>query len=46
MRKKRNMFDYGNLENISEEELKQAVSDAKSLFKKIDSLIDTYNFLS
>lgn len=46
MRKKRNMFDYGNLENISEEELKQAVNDAKSLFKKIDMLIDTNNILS
>lgn len=42
MRKKRNMFDYGNLENIFEEELKQAVSDARSLFDKIDSLIKIY----
>lgn len=39
MRKKRNMFDYGNLDSISEDELKQAISDARSLFKKVDQLI-------
>ncbi|MHB8903603.1 MAG: hypothetical protein ACYC40_00675 [Patescibacteria group bacterium] len=39
MRQKRNRFDYGNLDSISETELKQAMTDAKILLNKVDNLI-------
>lgn len=39
MRKKRNKLEYGNLESISESELKQAMEDAGTLIKGIDKLI-------
>ena len=41
MRQKRNRFDYGNLSSISEAELSQALFDAKALFSKIGSLIES-----
>ncbi|PIR12813.1 hypothetical protein COV49_04215 [Candidatus Falkowbacteria bacterium CG11_big_fil_rev_8_21_14_0_20_39_10] len=39
MRKKRNKLEYGNLESISESELRQALEDAGALIGKIDKLI-------
>ncbi|MFA5000508.1 MAG: hypothetical protein WC545_04070 [Patescibacteria group bacterium] len=39
MRQKRNRFDYGNLASISEVELKQALTDAKSLLNRAEELI-------
>jgi hypothetical protein len=39
MRKKRNLFDYGNLSSISGTELKQAVLDAKKLLLAVKKKI-------
>jgi len=39
MRKKRNKFEYGNLEGVSGAELKQAFMDAEALLRKVDTLI-------
>lgn len=39
MRQKRNRFDYGNLNSISEIELRQAMVDADTLLKEISKLI-------
>jgi len=38
MRKKRNKFEYGDLESISAAELEQSVADADALLKRIDDL--------